>query len=140
MRAAPERTRGPAVAAAAVVLALALPALGGAAPAEPAAKKYRGFVSLSGQPRHSGSQGAGWTLSFRERARGRVRYKTCLRHLGNGSTRCYKRRAPASGRQDLFVARYVNDIGGPGRWRARWFVRGDRVGEWRFTVRPEVEN
>lgn len=125
------------IAVAVAMLSLAGLAVGGAAPAEPAARKYRGFVSLFGEPVRNASQGAGWTLSFRERARGRVRYKTCLRHLGNGSTRCYKRRTPSSGRQDLFVARYVNDVGGPGSWRARWFVRGRRVGEWRFTVRPE---
>ena len=120
-------------------MAVATLSLAGAAPAEPAAKKYRGFVSLFGKPVRDASQGAAWTLSFRETADGRVRYKTCLRHLGNGSTRCYKRRTPSSGRQDLFVARYVNDVGGPGRWRARWFVRGRRVSEWRFTVRPEFE-
>ena len=118
-------------------VALALPAQGAAAPAETSAKTYRGFVSLLGTPERDASQGAAWTLSFRERARGRVRYKTCLKHLGNGTTRCYRRRTPASGRQDVFVARFVNDVGGPGRWRARWFVRGVRVAEWKFTVRPE---
>ena len=123
----------------AVAVAVATLSLAGAAPAAMAAKKYRGFVSLFGTPERDASQGAGWTLSFRETVEGRVRYKTCLRHLGNGSTRCFKRRTPASGRQDVFVARYVNDVGGPGRWRARWFVRGDRVAEWRFRVRPEFQ-
>jgi len=110
-----------------------------AAPAQPAAKKYRGFVSVSGKAERDASQGAGWTLSFRERATGRVRYKACLKNLSNGAVRCYRRRTPASGRQDVFVAIYVNDVGGPGRWRARWFVRGVRVAEWRFQVRPEFE-
>jgi hypothetical protein len=37
----------------------------------------------------------------------------------------------------VFVARFVNDRGGPGRWRARWRVDGRIVDTWRFTVRPE---
>ena len=131
------RTHATWLAAALATAAVALPAQGAAAPADVSAKTYRGFVSLSGTPERDASQGAAWTLSFRERARGRVRYKTCLKHLGNGTTRCYRRRTPASGRQDLFVARFVNDVGGPGRWRARWFVRGRRVAEWKFRVRPE---
>jgi hypothetical protein len=120
------------------LLAAAALLMAAAVPAQPAAKKYRGFVSLSGKPVHDGSQGAGWTLSFRERATGRVRYKACLKNLSTGSVRCFRRRTPASGRQNVFVALYVNDVGGPGRWRARWFVRGVRVAEWRFRVRPET--
>ena len=116
---------------------MVVPAQAAGPSADTSAKKYRGFVSLLGTPERDASQGAGWTLSFRERAEGRVRYKACLKHLGNGTTRCYRRRTPASGRQDIFVALFVNDVGGPGRWRARWFVRGRRVAAWRFTVRPE---
>jgi hypothetical protein len=37
----------------------------------------------------------------------------------------------------VFVARFVNDRGGPGRWRARWIVDGETVASWRFRVRPE---
>ncbi len=37
------------------------------------------------------------------------------------------------------MALYVNDVGGPGRWRARWFVRGRRVAQWRFRARSERE-
>jgi len=47
--------------------------------------------------------------------------------------------AGGSGRQDVFVALYVNDVGGSGRWSARWFVRGRQVAARRFSVRPEQD-
>ena len=119
----------------ATVLAMAAPAGGDSA--ESSARKYRGYVSLGAGPVHSGSQGAAWTLVFRERVTGRVRYKVCLRHLGSNVRRCYRRRTNSRGRSSIFVARFVNDVGGPGEWRARWRARGKRRASWDFTVRSE---
>jgi hypothetical protein len=105
---------------------------------EAATKKYRGYISLGAGPVHSGSQGAGWRAVFRERAEGRVRYKVCLRYLEQPSIRrCWRRTTSDRGRSSVFVARFVNDRGGPGRWRARWRARGNRVAVWTFRVRSE---
>jgi hypothetical protein len=66
-----------------------------------------------------------------------VRYRVCLRHLGNGERRCWDRRTNRHSVSHVFVALFVNDRGGPGKSRARWMVGGEQVGSWRFTVRPE---
>jgi endonuclease YncB( thermonuclease family) len=109
-----------------------------ARPASASARRYRGYIDVfNGEPTREASQGAGWRAIFRERAAGRVRYKVCLRHLGNDAQRCWSRRTSERGRSRVFVARFVNDRGGPGRWRARWRVNGRIVSSWRFTVRPE---
>jgi micrococcal nuclease len=103
-----------------------------------AARRYRGYVDLfDGEPAHAGYQGNGWRAVFKETVRGRVRYRVCLRHLGNGERRCWNRRTGRRGVSRVFAALFVNDQGGPGKWRARWFVGGQRVASWRFTVRPE---
>jgi hypothetical protein len=107
-------------------------------PADESGARYRGFVDrFDGEPAREGSQGAGWRAIFEEKAAGRVRYRVCLRHLGNGERRCWDRRTNRRGVSRVFVALFVNDRGGPGRWRARWFVDGERVATWRFRVRPE---
>ncbi len=106
--------------------------------ASTAARRYRGYVDrLDDQPTHEGSQGAGWRAVFKERAAGRVSYRVCLRHLADGIRRCWDRRTNANGASRVFVARFVNDRGGPGKWRARWLVDGHQVASWRFKVRPE---
>jgi len=104
------------------------------------APKYRGFVTVGRGPTHVGAQGNAWTLVFRERAAGSVPFKACVKHLDRPRvSRCWRGRTGASGSSRQFVALYVNDTGGVGRWRARWFVRGRRVAGWRFVVRPEFE-
>ena len=106
--------------------------------ADSSARDFRGYVDLlGGPPVHEGSQGAGWRTTFKEHVAGRVRYRVCLRHLGNGERRCWDRRTNRSGVSHVFVALFVNDRGGPGEWRARWMVDGEQVASWRFTVRPE---
>jgi hypothetical protein len=72
-----------------------------------------------------------------EEVAGRVDYRVCVRHLGNGERRCWNRRTNRRGVSRMVVALFVNDLGGPGRWRARWTVDGVTVATWRFTVRPE---
>jgi hypothetical protein len=117
----------------AAALLVAAPASAGAAQAD-----FRGFIDrFDGVPTHEGSQGAGWRAVFRERVPGRVNYRVCLRHRGNGEQRCWRRTTGARGRSRVFVARFVNDRGGPGRWRAVWRVDGERVARWSFRVRPE---
>jgi hypothetical protein len=102
------------------------------------AAQYRGFVDvLNGQPTREASQGAGWRTVFRERVPGRLRYTVCLRNLDNRVGNCWRGRTGTRGRSRIFVALFVNDQGGPGRWRARWKVAGRVVATWRFRVRPE---
>jgi len=121
----------------AVMVLVAL--LAAASPA--AADDYRGHVDrLDGRPTHEGSQGAGWRAVLREEIAGRVRYRVCLRHLGNGERRCWNRRTSRRGVSRVFVALFVNDVGGPGKWRARWTVDGERVAAWRFRVEPELDD
>jgi hypothetical protein len=126
-----------------LVLALLTPVLVLAAVGEPpqasGGKAYDGYISLFGSgPVHEGSQGAGWTASFRERRRGRVRYRVCLKHTNSPKVkRCWRGRTGRRGRSEIFVARFVNDRGGPGRWRATWRRHGRRVDAFEFKVRPE---
>ncbi|HEX5619184.1 MAG TPA: hypothetical protein VFX51_12225 [Solirubrobacteraceae bacterium] len=122
------------------VVTVVLGVLVGWVPAAAGQSSYRGFVDrFDGIPAHQGSQGAGWRAVFRENVDGRVRYRVCLRHRRSGTQRCWDRRTNANGVSRVFVARFVNDRGGPGRWRARWRVDGRIVDTWRFKVRPEFE-
>jgi hypothetical protein len=124
---------------------LVLPVLATVALAVPAAASaggstYSGHIGLVSRPGdrvRSGEQGAGWQAIFRERRSGRIAYRLCLRHRGNGTQRCWNRRSNARGRSRVFVALFVNDRGGPGRWRATWSVGGTTVATWAFTVSAE---
>jgi hypothetical protein len=121
-----------------ITLAALLAGASTAAAGETAARDYRGYVDLlDGEPAREGSQGAGWRLVFKERVDGRVRYRVCLRHLRNGEGRCWQRQTRGDGFSRIFAALFVNDVGGPGRWRARWTVDGRTVATWHFRVRPE---
>jgi hypothetical protein len=109
-----------------------------AAPAN--AADYRGYVSVGRGPAHTGVQGNAWTLVFRETKPGRVSYRVCVGHLDRPRVRrCYDRRTSSRGRSSVFVALFVNDQGGTGRWRARWYVGGRSVDTWSFRVNPEFE-
>jgi hypothetical protein len=113
-------------------------ALGVLAPNAEAGSTYDGWVGRLGfGPTREGSQGAGWEAVFREHRIGRVRYRVCLQHLDVPVRRCYSRRTPQSGISRVFVALFVNDQGGPGRWGATWSVNGRIVATWRFWVRAE---
>jgi hypothetical protein len=99
---------------------------------------YRGYVSVGRGPTHVGVQGNAWTLVFRESVGGRVPYKVCVGHLERPRVRrCYDRKSNSRGRSSVFVALFVNDTGGTGRWRARWYVGGRSVDAWSFRVRSE---
>lgn len=120
------------------LLAVCLPALALPAASSGAPDGYKGFVGLFGDPVRSASQGAGWTANFEEKDRGSVTYKVCLKHLDPPTVkRCWVRSTGANGRSEIFVALYVNDVGGAGEWKARWKVAGKVVEKWRFKVRPE---
>jgi hypothetical protein len=122
------------------LLAMTIPAApaGSVPEGDAAAKRYRGYISVGRGATHSGVQGDGWRAVFRERVRGRVRYKVCLRYLEQPSIRrCWRRTTSSRGRSSVFVALFVNDRGGVGRWRARWRARGKRVASWTFRVRSE---
>jgi hypothetical protein len=123
--------------ASAAVLLVAVAAA--AAPATGQVRRYHGYVDVLGGrgPVREATQGAGWRAIFRERARGRVRYSVCLRNLDNGVRHCWGARTSARGTSRVFVARFVNDRGGPGAWQARWKIRGDVVSTWHFRVQPE---
>ncbi len=117
---------------------LATAAILAALPAPAQAADYRGYVSIGRGPTHVGVQGNAWTLVFRESVAGRVPYRVCVGHLEPPRVRrCYERRSSSRGRSSVFVALFVNDAGGTGRWRARWYVRGKSVDTWSFRVRPE---
>jgi len=104
-----------------------------------AAPFYDGYVSLLGGDRRvrTASQGVGWELVFRERSVRRVRYRVCAENLDGDARRCWTRRTRSDGTSRIFVARFINDQGGPGRWRATWSVGNRTVDVWRFRVRPE---
>jgi hypothetical protein len=99
---------------------------------------YRGYVGLFGEPTHEASQGAGWTANFNESRPGSIDYKVCLKHRDDPEVkRCWRKSTGANGRSEIFVALYVNDVGGAGSWRAKWFVGGKKVEAWSFRVRSE---
>jgi hypothetical protein len=110
----------------------------GAASGPAQAADYRGYVSVGRGPTHVGVQGNAWTLVLRESKPGRLSYRVCLGHLEAPRVRrCYNRRTSSRGRSSVVVALFVNDRGGTGRWRARWYVGGRSVDTWSFRVRPE---
>jgi hypothetical protein len=104
-----------------------------------AANPYRGWLGgFEGSERvHRAGQGGYHSLNFRATPARRVRYRVCLRGGVLDAKRCYRRRTNTRGRSSINVSIFVNDRGGPGRWRAVWRVRGDRVAVWRFYVSPE---
>jgi hypothetical protein len=121
--------------AAALAALVAVLAATSAANAQPF---YEGYVSRLGFGKtRVGSQGAGWQAVFKERARGRVRYRVCLTHEENGVSACVSRTTRVDGSSVVFAAIFINDRGGPGPWHATWLVRGRGVARWDFTVRPE---
>jgi hypothetical protein len=84
---------------------------------------YDGHVSRLGFGKtRVGSQGAGWQAVFHERAQGPVRYRMCLAHELNHTSRCWSRTTRADGRSVIFVALFVNDKGGT------WSVARDVAG------------
>ncbi|MGH2944857.1 MAG: hypothetical protein ACRDPC_01050 [Solirubrobacteraceae bacterium] len=127
-----------------LLIAALLPALLAPAPAAQAQEptpqvqpKYRGWVGGFGERRHRRVQGQYHALRFRVNPAGRLRYRVCLSGGAADVRRCFRRRTGPRGRSEINVSLFVNDRGGPGRWRAVWRVRGDRVASWRFRLVPE---
>ena len=105
------------------------------------ADRYAGrieLVSRPGEQVRAGTQGDGWQAVFRERARGRVSYRVCVRKLGAaGVRRCWSPRSGRDGRSRVTIALFVNDRGGAGRYTATWTVRDRTVATAAFRVRAE---
>ena len=105
------------------------------------ARRYAGqieLVSRRGRRVRTGVQGDGWQAVFRERTRGKVSYRVCVRKAGSARVRrCWSRRSGRDGRSRVTIALFVNDRGGPGHYTATWTVRGRTVATTAFHVRPE---
>ena len=116
-------------------------AAGGSRSAGAAARRYTGQIELVSRPGRrvrTGTQGDGWQAVFRERARGTVRYRVCVRKLGETLVRrCWSRRSARNGRSRVTIALFVNDRGGAGRYSVTWTVRGRTVATAAFRVRAE---
>jgi hypothetical protein len=117
------------------------PPASGTTEAETEAETYAGQIELVSRPGRrvrSAVQGDGWQAVFRERARGRVSYRVCVRKLGaSGVRRCWSRRSGRDGRSRATIALFVNDRGGAGRYAATWTVRDRTVATATFHVRAE---
>ena len=64
------------------------------------------------------------------------RYRVCLRAGAGNLHQCRTRRL-RYGYDEFDVSLLVKDRGGPGDYRAVWYVRGRRVASWRFHLESE---
>lgn len=121
-----------ALAATVLVVAAALPASAQALP------RYVGYLGDgSGRAYHRAGQGGLHFLLFTDsNPASNGPYRVCLRGGAAELRRCFTRRR-SSGFDRLNVSRLINDQGGPGRYRAAWFVRGRRVAVWGFRLTQE---
>lgn len=102
-------------------------------------KRFRGYrAGRGGRPDRVATQGAPHRFVFVDRARTRTRYTLVLDGPGEARKR-YRGRTNRRGRDVIEDSLYVNDVGGPGRWRAIWRVAGRPVAAFRFRLRPEFE-
>ena len=108
--------------AAVVTALLAVPGVPQASSSAAAAERYTGQIELVSRPGRrvrSAVQGDGWQAVFRERARGTVPYRVCVRKAGGTPVpRCWTRRSGRDGRSRVNIALFVNDRGGPGHYTA----------------------
>ena len=106
-----------------------------------ATPRYAGQIELVSRPGRrvrSAVQGDGWQAVLRERARGTVSYRVCVRTAGAPTVRrCWSRRSGGDGGSRVTIALFVNDRGGPGKYTATWTVRGRAVDTASFEVRAE---
>jgi hypothetical protein len=100
--------------------------------------RYVGYLGDgSGRAYHNAGQGGlHYLLLTDSNPASNRRYRVCLRGGAAQLQRCFKRRL-RFGFSKVNVSRLINDQGGPGRYRADWFVGGDRVAIWRFKLTPE---
>lgn len=102
-------------------------------------RRFRGYrAGGDGRPDRVATQGAPHRFVFVDRARRRTRYTLILDGPGDARKR-YRGRTNRRGRDAIEDSLYVNDVGGPGRWRAIWRVAGKRVARFRFRLRPEFD-
>jgi hypothetical protein len=116
--------------ASALVLLAAVPATASAYP------RYVGYLGDgTGRAYHNAGQGGLHYLLLTDSTVGNGRYRVCIRG-GADLRRCFRRRL-RFGFGKVNVSRLINDQGGPGRYRANWYVSGKRVATWRFRLSPE---
>ena len=116
----------------ALLVSAALPAAASAYP------RYVGYLGDgAGRAYHNAGQGGlHYLLLTDSNPASHRRYRVCLRGGATDLRRCFTRRL-RFGFSKLNVSRVVNDQGGPGSYRADWYVRGRRVATWRFRLTPE---
>jgi hypothetical protein len=115
-----------------VLVCAALPAAAHAYP------RYVGYLGDgTGRAYHRAGQGGlhYLVLTDSDPASNR-RYRVCLRGGAENFRGCFKRRL-RFGFHKLNVSRLINDQGGPGRYRAQWYIGGRRVAIWRFRLTSE---
>lgn len=91
-----------------------------------------------GKPDRAAVQGDGHSFVLLDRARRRVPYMLVLDGPGD-ARKGYRGRTNRRGRDAIEASLYVNDVGGPGAWRAIWRVGKRNVAVFRFRLRPEPE-
>ena len=121
-----------------VLLAIALGVSAALPAAAHAYPRYVGYLGDgSGRAYHNAGQGGlHYLLLTDSNPASNGRYRVCLRGGAADLRRCFKRRL-RFGFGKLNVSLLVNDQGGPGRYRATWYVDGRRVASWRFRLTPE---
>lgn len=104
-----------------------------------AGPRYVGYLGDGeGRAFMEAGQGARHVLAFTDSRTSSARYRVCIRGGAGKLNRCFRRRR-RDGFGEVDVSLLVNDRGGPGRYRARWYVAGKSVAVWRFRLRPEAE-
>ena len=103
------------------------------------ASRYRGFhAGADGAPIRVATQGELHQFVFIDRERKRTKYRLVLR--GPGETKKKRSgRTNRKGRDSIEDSLFVNDVGGPGRWKASWRVGGEKVAKYRFRLIVEPE-
>lgn len=104
-------------------------------------ERFRGYRSTFEGKKADGRQavqGEFHGFTFRDQLGGRTRYRLVL--LGPGGSRKAERgRTNCNGKDKKNLSLYVNDVGGPGHWSAKWKVGGRKVAQYRFRLAPEFE-
>lgn len=100
--------------------------------------KYFGYVGAGDRAvRRQRGQGGTHKLILQNPRLSRVRrYRVCIRGGSGDLGRCFVRRL-RHGYNAVEASLLINDQGGLGRYRVRWFVAGRIVTSWRFRLMPE---
>ena len=109
-----------------------------AVPSQAVGSRYVGYLGEgSGRAFTEAGQGALHVLVFTDSRFSSARYRVCIRGGAGNLSRCFRRRL-RTGFGKVNVSLLVNDRGGPGSYRIRWYVGGRSVAAWRFRLRPEA--